>query len=400
MASTGNWLAATPLPYGEDATHWERDAGLTCLGLRELGQDARLVAQGPPAIRNDQPLILGSLEDFRNPDWWGRTRAEGVILTAGGAPRHEPVARAIRACGLRLIVRLDSDGCKSPRVGFRRFLAWQNCHYHDQGRRFPWLLALAKTLAFRWFKAAHDAGMCAHLGHAELITIESPGAAALLQSLLVKLARADLASRVQFVPHPVPAHFQFDSAVAKRRQLLAAGRWDSHFKDTPKLVRVLGEVLAREPECSAVVAGSRDDLVRAGLDRLPRSVVERVRVLGHVPHGTLRPLLQESQIVLCTSRSESFHLVAAQGLGCGCSVVGPAVLPSFVHFASSDSGTVAPERSDAALVAATRAELAAWSTGRRFPAAISAVWRARLTARAVAGELMRLAGERAGRGLP
>ncbi|MEN9572634.1 MAG: hypothetical protein RL514_489 [Verrucomicrobiota bacterium] len=396
MSSNGNWFAATPLPYGEDLTHWERDAGLTCLGLRALGQDARLVAQGPAAVRADHPLILGSLEDFRNPDWWGRTRAEGVILTAGGAPRHEPIARAIRAAGLRLIVRLDSDGCKSPRVGFRRFLAWQHCYFWDQGRRFPGLLALAKTLVFRWSKAAHDTGMCAHLGHAEVITIESPGAAALLKTLLVQLGRADLADRVRCVPHPVPDYFQFEPTVVRRRQVLAAGRWDSYFKDTPKLVRVLGEVLAREPECSAVVTGSRDDLVRAGLARLPQAVRERVRVLGYVPHRELVPLLQASQVVLCTSRSESFHLVAAQGLCCGASVVGPAVLPSFVHFASADSGTVAPDRSDAALVAATRAELAAWNAGRRAPATISAVWRARLTAQAMAAELMRLVG----RGLP
>lgn len=397
MASTGNWLAATPLPYGEDLTHWERDAGLTCLGLRELGQDARLVAQGPAAVRPDHPLILGSLADFRNPEWWGRTRAEGVILTAGGAPRHEPIARAIRAAGLRLIVRLDSDGCKSPRVGFRRFLAWQHCYYRDQGKPLPQLLALAKTLVFRCFKSAHDAGMCAHLDHAEVITIESPGACELLCRLLGELDRPDLADRVRFVPHPVPDYFRPDPARARRRQLLAAGRWDSYFKDTPKLARVLGEVLAREPECSAVVAGSCDDLMRAELARLPRDVTERVRVLGYVPHGELLPLLQESQLVLCTSRSESFHLVAAQGLCCGCSVVGPAELPSFAHFASQDSGTVAPDRSDAALVAATRAELAAWGAGRRSPANISAVWRARLTARAMTEELMRLAGEAAAR---
>ena len=390
MPSSGNWLAATALPYGEDITHWERDAGLTCLGLRELGQDARLVAQGPAAVRVDQPLILGSLEDMRNPGWWGRTQAEGVILTAAGAPRHEPIARAIRSAGLRLIVRLDSDGCKSPRVGCRRFLAWQHCYFQDQGRWFPRLLALAKTLVFRWSKAAHDTGMCAHLDHAELITIESPGAAVRMKMLLAQLGRADLADRLQCVPHPVPDYFRCASTVARRRQVLAAGRWDSYFKDTPKLVRVLGAVLAREPEYSAVVAGTRDDLVRAGLARLPQAVAERVQVLGHVPHRELVPLLQASQIVLCTSRSESFHLVAAQGLCCGASVVGPAVLPSFVHFASADSGTVAPDRSDAALVAATRAELAAWSAGRRKPADISKLWRSRLTSVQMAARLMQL----------
>ncbi|MBM3829534.1 MAG: glycosyltransferase [Verrucomicrobia bacterium] len=397
MASTGNWLAATPLPYGENLTHWERDAGLTCLGLRELGQDARLVAQGTPAVRTDPPLILGSLRDFQNPEWWRRTRAEGVILTAGGAPRYAPIAHAIRDAGLRLIVRLDSDGYKSPRTGFRRFLAWQHCYYRDQGKPFPQLLALAKALVFRGFKSAHDAGLCAHLEHAEVITIESPGAREVLCQLLRFLDRLDLADRVRFVPHPVPDYFRYDSARARRKQLLAAGRWDSYFKDTPKLARVLGEVLSRDPECSAVVAGSRDDLMRAELARLPQEVTRRVQVLGYVRHGELLTLLQESQAVLCTSRSESFHLVAAQGLCCGCSVVGPAELPSFVYFASQDSGTVAPDRSDSAMVTAAQAELSAWAAGRRSPASISAIWRAQLTARAMAGELMRLAGEVAGR---
>jgi len=59
-------------------------------------------------------------------------------------------------------------------------------------------------------------------------------------------------------------------------------------------------------------------------------------------------------------------------------------------FTSEASGTLAADRSDARLAAAVGQELAAWRAGRRDPAKISATWRRRFTARAVAGEVLRL----------
>ena len=393
MPAARTWLTATPLDYGDDLQFWDRDAGLLCLGLRELGVPARLAALGEPAERRDPPLVLGRLADFVRPEWWARLDATGVILNSWGAPRYEPVARAIKAGGLRLVVRLDSSGYKSPRLDARRFFTYTKSHLIDAGRPLPSLLALAKTLLFYAVRSAHDGPMCAHLSHADLITLESPRACLLFRELLRRLGRADLAERVRLLPHPVLDAFQTNAASAKQPLLLAAGRWQSHFKDTPKLVRVFGQVLAREPTARVRILGSGDELVRREIQKLPAAAQARFNVHGPVPHLDLVPHLQAAQVVFCSSRLESFHLVSAEGLCCGCSVVGPAEIPSMHWFTGEQSGTLAADRSDACLADALVAELTAWRSGARDPQRLSATWRARLTARSVAAEALRLLAE-------
>lgn len=393
MPAARTWLTATPLDYGGNLLFWNRDAGLLCLGLAELGVPARLVLLGDPSERHKEPITLGRLEDFTNPAWWRGLDAAGVILNSWGAPRYEPVARAIRTAGLRLVVRLDSSGDKSPRLSARGFFTFNRSLLIDEGRPLPRLQALAKTVLFHAVRAAHDGPMCAHLSHADLITIESPRACLRFRELLGRLGRADLGERLRVLPHPVLDAFQTNANLAKQPLLLAAGRWQSHFKDTPKLVRVFGQVLAREPTARVRILGSGDELVRHEIQKLPAAVQARFDVHGPVPHLDLVPHLQAAQVVFCSSRLESFHLVSAEGLCCGCSVVGPAEIPSMHWFTGEQSGTLAADRSDARLADALVAELAAWRSGARDPQRLSAMWRARLTARSVAAEALRLLAE-------
>lgn len=396
MPATPQWLTATPLVYGENLQFWDRDAGLLCLGLRQLGQDSRFVALGEKtSCSTTPPLITGRLADFHDASWWRQWGATGVILNAWAAPRYEPVARAIKAAGLGLVTRLDSSGCKSPRHNARRFFLMTRLLLADEGHPLPRLAALAKTMLFGAVRSAHDDGMCAHLGHADVITIESPLARTWLGELLQRLGRADLAERLRVLPHPVGEDFQLAPAVPKTPLILAAGRWESHFKDTPKLIRVLGAVLARQPEARARIIGTGETVVRRELARQPAAVQARLEFAGPRPHAELPRQMHDAQVIFCSSHLESFHLVSAEGLCCGCSVVGPADIPSMHWFTADQCGTLAPDRSDAALVAALEGELAGWRAGRREAGRISALWRARLPPAAVAAEAMRLVAEAA-----
>jgi glycosyltransferase involved in cell wall biosynthesis len=394
MSAAPKWLTATPLVYGENLQFWDRDAGLLCLGLRQLGQDSRFVALGKTtSVSTTQPLITGRIEDFHDPAWWRQWGATGVILNAWGTPRYEPVARAIKAAGLRLVVRLDSDGCKSPRMNTRRYYQLMRLNFGDRGRAWPRLAALVKTALHLVSRAAHDDGMCAHLGHADLITIESPLAQAWFSELLFRLGRVDLVDRLRVLPHPVVEDFRESVEVVKRPVILAAGRWESPFKDTPKLIRVLGAVLGRQPDARALVIGPGEPVVRRELARLPAGEQARIEFTGPQPHAELARHMQGAQLIFCSSHLESFHLVSAEGLCCGCSVVGPAAIPSMHWFTAEQSGTLASDRSDEALMAALETELAEWRSGRRDAGRISATWCARVHATAVAAEAMRLVGE-------
>lgn len=393
MSAAPKWLTATPLVYGENLQFWDRDAGLLCLGLRQLGQDSRFVALGETtSVSTTQPLLTGRIEDFHDPAWWRQWGATGVILNSWGAPRYEPIARAIKGAGLRLVVRLDSDGCKSPRLNARRYCQSMRLSFEDRGRPWPRLAALGKTVLHLASRAAHDDGMCAHLEHADLITIESPLALAWFSELLFRLGRVDLAGRLRVLPHPVLQDFQVSMEVVKRPVILAAGRWESHFKDTPKLLRVLGAVLRRQPEVRALVIGPGESLVRRELARIPAGELARIEFIGPQPHAELVRHMQGAQVIFCSSHLESFHLVSGEGLCCGCSVVGPAAIPSMHWFTGEQSGTLAGVRSDAAMIAALEMELTEWVAGRRDVGRISATWCARLHASAVAAEAMRLVG--------
>lgn len=393
ISGSAKWLTAIPLAYGENPLFWERDAGLLCLGLRELGRDARLVLLGEPGEHRDQPLILGRPEDFTSPAWWARWGAAGVVLNSWGAPRFEPVARAIKAAGLRLVVRLDSNGDKSPRLDVRRYFDFLCLYHRERGHPLPRLAAVLKTLLYYTVRAAHDGPMCAHLAHADLVTIESPLACERFGELLRRLGHADLVARLRVLPHPALDAFQPLADGVKQPVILAAGRWDSPFKDAPKLVRVLGAALAAEPSASAQVFGGGVEMLQRELARLPDVVRARITLAGPVPHLELVPAMQRAQVLLCTSRTESFHIASAEALCCGCSIVGPAEIPSMHWFTAEQCGTLAADRSDARLAVALGQELAAWRAGQRDPVKISATWRGRVTARAVAAEVLRLVEE-------
>lgn len=388
MAAIRTILTATPMQYGEGLSFFERDAGLLCLGLRQLGVNSRFVALGEPRVSDEPPLILGTAEQFTDAAWWRQWRAEAVVLNSWAAPRFEPVARAIKNAGAKLIVRLDSDGCKSPRAGFSHFLGFIYSLARDERRPLPGLYALAKTLAFRFVPAFHDAGMLAHLTHADVIGIESPRAAERLCALLAQLGSTELAARVRVLPHPVQDMFQPNPTAVKQRKIIAVGRWDSHFKNAPLLVKTLALALAAERDAQAAIVGPGETELLRLVERLGTDVRGRIHVTGLLSAAALRGELETAQVLLVTSRRESFHLASAEALCCGCSVAGPPQIASMCFFTRRASGTVAVVYDAPALVGAVRRELAAWRDGARDPAAISREWRSIVGARAVAARVL------------
>src|SRR5580658_2666784 len=104
----GRWLWAIPMEYSEDGAFWVRDGGLICRGFKMLGVDARFVALGQPGERKDMPLITCSLEQMRQADWWKQWDVDGVLFASWALPRYEPIARAIKVAGIKLILMLDT----------------------------------------------------------------------------------------------------------------------------------------------------------------------------------------------------------------------------------------------------------------------------------------------------
>lgn len=374
------WLAAIPMRYVEGIGFWDRDSALLCPEFQKAGVDARFVALGEPAVRKDVPLILSTLEQMEDTNWWKQWNAEGVQLSAWAAPRYEPITRAIKSSGATLVVHCDSNGIKSPRTDFLRYLACRYVQSREEGRRLALLTAPLKSVLFYCFSALHDQGMMRHLSHADVILIESPLAFQRLARLFRSYRREDLIRRLKVLGHPVPDYFHHDPRVAKQHRLVAVGRWDSYAKDAPLLVRTLKGVLACEPDYSASIIGSGQEIVMKLVSQLPESIRSRVQILGRIANRELVPHYQAAQIICVSSRNESFHIAAAEALCCGCSVAGPAALPSMHYFAGASSGSLAIERRAPDLADAILCEIDAWKKRDRDPVRISAHWRGQLLA--------------------
>jgi glycosyltransferase involved in cell wall biosynthesis len=124
------------------------------------------------------------------------------------------------------------------------------------------------------------------------------------------------------------------------------------------------------------------------VSRLPPAIHDRIDITGRVPPSTLLAEHQRSQIIFVPSRWESFHISSAEALCCGASVVASPALPSFIDFASAQSGTISTSRSVADLVEAACAEIRAWREKRRNPEQISRHWQSILSATAVGKTLI------------
>ena len=382
------WLTAIPLQYTVGPAFWERDAGLTCLGLRNAGAHCRFVALGTPAESEDPPLILTGLPAMLDANWWKQWRADVVLLNSWAAPRYEPMARAVREAGCKLIVRLDNDGVFSPRFDFWPFFRRAYGLFKDDGKRFPGLLALAKSTLFRLRPQLYDYKFLQHLRHANVVVTESTISLQRYRTYLLRMGEGQLATKLRVLPHPADDPFSYDARVLKEPRIAAVGRWQSWQKDTPRLIGCLAKVLEREPDYRACIYGNGEEVVRKLTSSLAAPIRDRIEIAGRVGPSTLLAAYRRCQMIFVPSRYESFHIAAAEALCCGASVVGSPALPSFIDFTSAQSGTISTSRSVEDLVAAACAEIRAWQENRRDPEQISRHWRNIVSATAVGRTLV------------
>jgi glycosyltransferase involved in cell wall biosynthesis len=390
--SPSRWFTFIPLRYQAADSWWQRDMGLLCLGFRAWGVDSRFVLlpgpDGPPQADAAKPFILASPEQLADPAWWTQWKLDGVVAVTWALPQHEPVVRAIKQAGIRLAIKLDMGGDRTPRGNFLRYLQVRRVVLHDQGAKAAGLQAFFRTLLPWLWPKPFAAAAVRHLRYADKLLIETPGAREQFARFLQVAGAPELVERTRLVPHPVTTDMVLAPGAPRQQLILSVGRWDSMQKDTPKMIAVLAAVLAEYPGCRARLIGGGGPAVENLLRTVPAEIRSRIEYAGRVPHEELPAHYRAAQVFLCTSWHESFNIAAAEALCCGCSVVGPADIASMVYFAGARSGTPAASRSVAGFQAALRTELEAWASGGRDPLAISVYWRDRLHADRVAATIL------------
>jgi glycosyltransferase involved in cell wall biosynthesis len=385
----------TPRPFFEaahpDWYFFDRDMGLTCRELQKLGHDSKVVLLDGEGLKIHSDVIRATIQDMESVGWWKALDLDVLVLGAWALPEYTPIARAVKQAGVKLIVRCDSGGNYSqfgrPFLSVLRDNFWQ---VQSRYRNFVFRIAatVAKTL-IGYSPWAREYKVATHLSYADLICIESPGAANSLRKMLIRDRRSEVAERVQYVAHPVGMANR-SVITDKKNQIVCIGRWKMYQKNTSLLVSVLVEFLEKNPNYSAIVAGTGEEVLLDKLKALncSKSVRKRFMAAGRVEHEQILDWFGESKICLISSRWESFHIAAAEALCLGCSVVGPKHVSSVRNLISKNSGMVSDLYTPKALGAALQAEMRAWDNGERSPALIAKDWRAEVSSEAVVCQML------------
>jgi hypothetical protein len=389
LSSDGKLLFFIPIPGINLAGYWHRDQGLLVDEARRQGYQAYLVCLPPAPQTGDDRMIVASHEDLSRGEWWVSQKPWAVVCNTWGASRFRHVWNAALQATPRLLERLDTDGIRSPRVEpwlfFYQF--WSRLH-DTHGPRLGALLAppiaAAQGAMQLLLPGLFDRKICQGIAGLPVATAESPLAVARIRRLLGSFGYSG--SNVQVLPHPVDLRNDaLPGPDDKENLIVSVGRWNSHQKNFSLLRRTLAGFLAGNAAWSATLCGMP-------AENSPTShCQDRIRTLGILDHRGVIDLLKKAKIFLMSSRHESFGIAAAEALCQGCSVVGPAHIPSVEWFTGRDSGTAARHYSAASLVSALTSESEAWAcNSRRSPQLIAELWRNQLSAPHVFQRLMEL----------
>ena len=198
-----------------------------------------------------------------------------------------------------------------------------------------------QTVGLYCFPRVLDRRVALGLAELPVVNAESPVAAERIRRLIGWWSPT--LPRITAIPHPVDERDLVASPSVERRQrIVGVGRWDAHQKDFPLFLRTVSAFLKDHPDWDAVIVGGILERMERHRGLLAAEVRERVKFTGPIPHTELAGHLYSSRILLVTSKHESFHIGAAEGLPALRlpAWLTPGHIMSMEYFAGSDSGTV------------------------------------------------------------
>lgn len=379
-----DWITCTPVAFrGDEKTFFSRDSGLCSRTLQALGAQAKVVMPEPEWDDESDVLRVpyGRLGD---PGFWREQNSEAVIYYSWADPRHTPIARAIKAAGLKLFINIDTGGLISP---FVEPWAYIRMIMVSEVQRKGWGLGSLFTacrLVYQCVGIHKHLLRLRHMNYADAIGVVSPIGAERIKRYARFFGRDDIARKIHFVSHPIDQAMNYGGC-SKYEQIIIVGRWDDSVKRPELLIAVAVKVLSRNTTVRFVIVGKEATRCVAEIEAQTSESNGRVVGYERLEHDQLCEQMCLSQISLCTSYSEGFHTVSGEALLCGCSIVAPLspYLPSLTYFVGEGhSGRLSKNNPDS-LAEAVLMELVAWQHGRRDPAAIANTWSGLVGCRAV-----------------
>lgn len=380
MRENMKFIFPTPVFWdGNESRYLQRD------GARYAEECVRRGYEGVKIILDDgtvpekpsSPLLESSTwEQWQDSAYWKSTKADFCLLYAGFAIRFEPVAKAIRDAGIRIVLIQDSAfGLFHPFQYFSTLVCKQYYCYRNS-------LSPVRAFAKTWMKLLfnsffpHTKRLKEFLSHFDGLAASNELAQENTQTWLRKNGLSRLADHILLMPLCVRDSLAITkNAPPKKKQILAiALNWTLPVKGGRLLVDTLSAFLSGNPDYSAVIIGTASDRIAERIQRKAPSAGKRVSFLPRVDSTTIYPYYAESEILFVPSGSEGGPTVAYEALCCGCSVVVAPPLIQWKTLQESQCGRIAVRRTAKACCAALKQEARDWANGERNAERISAIW--------------------------
>lgn len=353
MTAAHRIYTCTPIAFHANDFFFIRDSGLISQTLLRLGVESKAIMPLPwydDDRRED--TIRVEYAQLESEAWWRSLHLDGLVLYSWAAPRYRRIARAIHRAGIRLVIHLDSSG--QFHIPFPPHTSWWKKAYTQ-----------AKEWVQDYFRARH-------MRYADVLTMGEPVSEYLRHR---PFYGPNIADKCHPMPCPISSSFHYQET-EKLTQILCIGRWDDVYQKRPEmLMQTLDLYYRKGGTASTLIYGTLTET----LQQWHRQHENRnlIHLKGSVPNHTLKQAYLQSKVLLCTSLFESSHIVSAEALCCGCSIVAPnrpKDLRCVLWYTTRQSGTVAQADTPAALAEALEDELQQWEKGQRDPASIASAW--------------------------
>ncbi len=346
----------TPVAFHANSGYWIRDTGLISTSLREMGVESRCIMPLPHYDDDEHTEYLVRTEyvNLSSVSWWRSLGIDAVILYSWGAPRYTLIARAIRKAGIKLVLHMDTSG------------DFEGSDYNE----LPFLKKLRRFFLVK----LHDLVRSYHMRYADVITCSQPIASAIRERFFYGNF---VEERNYPFANPVASCCKYNGE-NKENVILAVGRWnDERQKRSRFLMQSLECLYKGGCLAETKIFGFITDEMRDWHRSLPEDIAEKIRLEGRLANALLHQEYCKSKIILCPSLYEGSHVVSAEALCCGTSVVVtniPSGLRTVHWYTSKKSGLISEEDTPESLADAVRQELELWEIGERNPVDISAAW--------------------------
>lgn len=293
-----------------------KDPGLIALGLKELNINVDIITlSNEDKIEIPIRIIATNLMDknvYNNYD--------AFIVYTWLSVRYNTLIKHLKSFNKPIIIKSDSDGriasFKGPKPRFRYL---RNIAYPSPTS----IIKFLKEIPLIGYYT--DLQKIRQIEIADKVIIETPDAAQNLAYFLTEYGRYDLIKKLHFIPNPVTDDFLNLKTKEKENIVVTIGRWEDKIqKNTISMIKILTKFLSIKRNWNVIIIGTGVPLLKQflSLNYYPKDIINRIHILGEIPHDKIKDYLLKSKIYFMCSRYEGLPISGGEALCCGCTIIG------------------------------------------------------------------------------